>query len=370
MKDITETRRKIEEIDRNIAVSFEERMALVKDIADYKKEHGLSVRDSAREALLLEKNRAYIKNPEIEEYYVELQRAIVGLSCDYQERLMSGLKVAYCGVSGAFAHIAALKMFPSAQFFSYKSFEEAYRAVEIGDCDCCVLPLENSYAGEVDAVTDLLFTGSLFVNQVINLPIKHCLLAKSDTSAKDIKTVISHGQALKQCKGYISEKGFDSSEAANTAMAAELVKNSADKTLAAIASYEAADIYGLKVIERNINDSRGNSTRFAAFSRVQNKPSPSKLREDENFILVFTVQNKAGALAQTLNILGAHGYNMRSLRSRPMKNLEWQYFFYIEAEGNINSENGKALLKELSAICARLKLAGTYFVKNYEEVNL
>lgn len=368
MNDIMETRQKIEEIDRNIASAFEERMTLVKDIADYKKEYGLSVRDSAREAVLLDKNRGYIKNSEIEEYYVELQKAIVGLSCDYQERLLLGQKVAYCGVAGAFAHIAALKMFPTAQFFPYKSFEEAYRSVETGDCDCCVLPLENSYAGEVDTVTDLLFTGSLFVNQVINLPIEHCLLAKGDTSTKKIKTVVSHGQALKQCKGYISEMGFESLEAANTAMAAKLVKDSSDKTLAAIASYEAADIYGLKVIERNINDSRGNSTRFAAFSRVQNKPSPSKLREDENFILVFTVQNKAGALAQTLNILGAHGYNMRSLRSRPMKNLEWQYFFYIEAEGNINNANGKALLKELSAICARLKLAGTYFVKTYDDV--
>ena len=370
MIEIDVTRQKIEEIDREIARLFEKRMILSRDIAGYKKERGLSVKDSAREALLIDKNRAYIENPEIEEYYVKLQKTVMSLSCSYQERLLSGLKVAYCGVSGAFAHIAAIKMFPAAQYFSYKSFDEAYKAVENGNCDCCVLPLENSYAGEVDTVTDLLFTGNLYVNQVISLPIEHCLIAKEGAKIGDIKKVISHGQAIKQCKSYIAEKGFDFSEAPNTAMAAELVKNSKDDTVAAIASYEAAEIYGLKVLERNINDSRSNSTRFAAFSRVCNKPSPSKLREDENFILVFTVQNKAGALAQTLNILGAHGYNMRSLRSRPMKNLEWQYFFYIEAEGNINNENGRALLKELSAICARLKLAGTYFVKTYEEVNL
>lgn len=370
MKEIEVTRQEIEEIDKNIADLFEKRMNLAKDIAEYKKERGLSVKDSEREAALIQKNRAYIKNPEIEEYYVNLQKTVMNLSCSYQERLLSGLKVAYSGVAGAFAHIAATKMFPNANFFPYASFKDAYRAVENGDCDCCVLPLENSYAGEVDAVTDLLFTGNLYVNQVISLPIEHCLIAKDDTSLSDIKTVLSHEQALKQCSEYISEKGFDTLEAANTAMAAKAVKESTDKTLAAIASYDAAEIYGLKVIERNINDSRNNLTRFAAFSRVQNKPSVTGLREDENFILVFTVQNKAGALAQTLNIMGAHGYNMRSLRSRPMKNLEWQYFFYIEAEGNINNENGKALLKELSAICARLKLAGTYFVKRYEDVNL
>ena len=370
MKEIEVTRQNIEALDKEIAALFEKRMILARDVAEYKKERGLSVKDQARENALLSKNRAYISDPEIEEYYVELQKTVMALSCKYQERLLSGLKVAYCGVKGAFAHIAAIKMFPNAQFFPYKSFEEAYRAVESGDCDCCVLPLENSYAGEVDTVTDLLFTGSLYVNQVINLPIEHCLMAKENTSPESIKTVISHSQALKQCKGYIEEKGFETSESANTAMAAEAIKNSTDNTLAAIASYDAAELYGLKVIERNINDSRGNSTRFAAFSRVQNIPAQSKLREDENFILVFTVQNKAGALAQTLNILGAHGYNMRSLRSRPMKNLEWQYFFYIEAEGNINTANGKALLTELSAICARLKLAGTYFVKTYADVNL
>lgn len=364
MREIESVRQEIEQIDKEIACLFEKRMYAAKDIAAFKKERGLSVKDSARESALLEKNRSYIKNSEIEEYYVELQETITDLSCKYQNRLMSGLKVAYCGVPGAFAHIAAMKMFPSSDFISYKSFDEAYQSVENCECDCCVLPLENSYAGEVDSVTDLLFTGNLFVNQVINLPIEHCLIAKDNAKIEDIKTVISHTQALKQCKGYISEAGFQSLEAANTAMAAKYVKESPDKTIAAIASYETAELYGLKVLERNINDSRNNSTRFALFSRVQSRPSPSKLREDENFILVFTVQNKAGALAQTLNILGAHGYNMKSLRSRPMKNLEWQYFFYIEAEGNVNNENGKALIRELSAICARLKLAGTYFTKN------
>ena len=361
MKDLNETRSKIEEIDREIAGLFERRMELSKSVADYKKEHALPVKDAARESALIDKNRGYIKNPEILEYYVRLQKNIMSLSCDYQERLISGMRVAYCGVEGAFAYIAAKKLYPSAELVPFKSFEATYRAVEDGECDCCVLPLENSYAGEVDTVADLLFTGSLFVNQVINLPIEQCLIAKQGAALSDIKTVISHEKALKQCDDYIKRAGFEAVEATNTAVAAKTVAESDDAALAAIASAYTAELYGLCVLEHNINDSRNNMTRFAAFSRAQNLPQKSKLRENESFILVFTVQNRAGALAQTLNIIGAHGYNMKSLRSRPMKGLEWQYYFFIEAEGNVNNENGRALLSELSAICARLRLAGTYY---------
>jgi len=370
MKELEAVRGQIEEIDKKIAELFEKRMAFSKDIAKFKKERGLSVKDTARENALLNKNRAYISDSETEEYYVQLQKKIMELSCDYQMRLISGLCVAYCGVPGAFAHIAAKNMYPSANFKPYRTFEDAYRAVENGECDCCVLPLENSYAGEVDTVADLLFTGNLFVNQVISLPIEHCLVAKPSSSPEMIKKVISHAQALKQCGEYLKRAGFEADEVSNTAIAANTVKNSDDDSLAAIASFEAAELYGLKVLERHINDSRNNSTRFASFSRVQNRPQKEKLRGNENFILVFTVQNRAGALAQTLNIIGAHGYNMKSLRSRPMKGLQWQYFFYVEAEGNINNENGRTLLLELSAICARLKLAGTYYTNSSEDNNL
>ncbi|MCR4719956.1 MAG: chorismate mutase [Firmicutes bacterium] len=370
MNELETVRSGIEEIDKKIAELFEKRMAFSKDVAQYKKERGLSVKDLSRETALLNKNCSYIKDPETEEYYVLLQKRIMELSCDYQERLISGMRVAYCGVPGAFAHIAAHNMYPSSNLIPYKTFEDAYHGVENGECDCCVLPLENSYAGEVDTVADLLFTGNLFVNQVINLPIEHCLVAKPSSNPEMIKKVISHAQALKQCEEYIKNAGFETDEVSNTAIAANMVKNSDDDSLAAIASFEAAEIYGLKVLDRHINDSRNNSTRFASFSRVQNRPQKEKLRENENFILVFTVQNRAGALAQTLNIIGAHGYNMKSLRSRPMKGLEWEYFFYIEAEGNINNENGRTLLLELSAICARLKLAGTYYTKSSEDIKL
>ena len=367
MKEIDEIRTKINEIDKEIAALFEERMSCVKEVAAYKKERGLPIKDATRETALIERNLTYLNNPDISEYYITLQKDIMGISCKYQERLNSGLKVAYCGVEGAFAHIAAKKMYPNADILPYPTFADAYMAVEKGDCDAAILPLENSYAGEVDNVFDLLFTGSLYVNRVMELPVSHCLIAKQGTSKENIKKIISHPQALKQCDGYINKNAFEYEECSNTALAAKIVRDSEDDTLAAIASSLTAELYGLKIIEGQINDSRNNTTRFASFSRVQNTPTPSKVREDENFILVFTVQNKAGALAQTLNIIGAHGYNMRSLRSRPMKGLEWQYFFYIEAEGNVSNENGRNLIRELSAICARLKLVGAYYTEKSED---
>ncbi|MCF0237871.1 MAG: ACT domain-containing protein, partial [Sphaerochaetaceae bacterium] len=134
-------------------------------------------------------------------------------------------------------------------------------------------------------------------------------------------------------------------------------------SLGAIASEETASIYGLKVLAKAINTSETNTTRFGVLSRCKNATVSIAKREDEHFILEFSVQNKAGALAQTLNIIGAHGFNMISLRSRPMKNLNWNYYFFIEAEGNINTSNGREMLQELSVICAKLKLIGSYYVK-------
>ena len=192
-----------------------------------------------------------------------------------------------------------------------------------------MLPLENSYAGEVGAVMDLLFSGELYINQVLDMEIDHSLLGVEGAAA-----------------------------------AAEYVRRANDPALAAIASEDAAEVFGLRVLERGINTMRTNTTRFAALSRTQNQPETTKKREDENFVLVFTVQNDAGSLAQTLNIIGAHGYNMRTLRSRPMKGLSWKYFFYVEAEGCINNTNGREMLQELSATCAKLRLVGAYYANN------
>ena len=178
---------------------------------------------------------------------------------------------------------------------------------------------------------------------------------------EDLKIVFSHPQALAQCQGFIENLGLEQKSYSNTAVAAKTVKELNDKTVAAIASEETAKIFGLEILKTNINEQRANTTRFFAFSRALNMlPSSNARKQNEHFILVFTVKNEAGALAKTIDIIGAHRYNMRNLRSRPMKELMWSYYFYIEADGNINTSDGKDMLRELGATCDRLKLAGTY----------
>lgn len=367
MSKLEESRQSINRIDKEMAKLFEERMKVCADIADYKKEHGLSVRDPGRETELVNRNCAFIENAELESYYVQFLRGMIDVSCRYQSRLMGSMKVAYCGTKGAYAYIAAKRMFPEATLIEMGSFGEVYRAVESGECDSAVLPLENSYAGEVGEVMDLMFSGNLYVNQVIDVPILHNLMAPKGATLSDIKTVVSHRQALDQCALYLNTHGFETKEYSNTALAAKAVGEANDITVAAIASKETAELFGLEILERDINDSKNNITRFAAFSPASSRPASTVKRVDESFILVFTVQNEAGSLAKALNIIGAHGFNMRNLRSRPMKSLRWSYYFYIEAEGNVNTENGSDMLRELSAVCAKLRMAGSYYTENIRD---
>lgn len=154
------------------------------------------------------------------------------MSCKYQSALMRKMRVAYSGTTGAFAHIAAKRMFPEAEYVAFSSFKEAYDAVQSGEYDCAVLPIENSYAGEVGEVMDLIFSGDLCINQVLDVPIEHDLLAVDGASIDDIKTVVSHPQALAQCGEYILGHGFETKTYSNTALAAEFVKEQNDPSIA------------------------------------------------------------------------------------------------------------------------------------------
>ncbi|MBQ9792955.1 MAG: chorismate mutase [Clostridia bacterium] len=363
MTKLDDSRQRINDIDKQMAKLFEERLAVAKDIAEYKIQHGLPVLDKQREKELIEKNSSYITDEIAKEYYINYITNTLDISKKYQSRLMQGIKVAYSGVEGAFAHIAAKKMFPNATYISFGDFSKAFNATVDGTCDVCVLPLENSYAGDVGLVMDLIFSGSLYINQVYELEVVHNLLAKKGTTLKDIKTVISHPQALSQCHDYISQNNFKSLEAQNTAIAAKLVSEGSDKSLAAIASSENAQLYNLEILQTRINTSNNNTTRFGAFSRCTNKTKPAG-KTGENSMIMFTVKNEAGALAQTLNIIGSHKFNMKSLHSRPMKELMWQYYFYIELEGNINTGNGEKMLEEMLEYCDKLKVVGTYLANN------
>ena len=357
MDKLEKARKRINEIDKEMATLFAERMEAVKDVSDYKAERGLPILDSSREAQVIKNNASNVSDPVLREYYVNFLQKVMDISKAYQSRLQKGLVVAYSGVEGAFAHIAAHKHFPDAKLVSYESFKEAYNAVVSGECDTAVLPLENSYAGEVGQVMDLIFSGPLYVNSVLEIAITHNLLGTPDAKIEDITDVYSHPQALAQCAKYIKEHNFNQNSYTNTALAALYVKEQNDPHLAAIASRETAELYGLRVLDHDINSSRSNTTRFGIFSRVE---STAQNESKERFIIVFTVKNEAGALAEIVNIIGKYGYNMINLRSRPMKELLWQYYFFVEAEGNINSKEGKEMLERLSHSCDKLKLVGSY----------
>ena len=356
MDKLSKARIMINEIDKKMAKLFCERMEASKLVAEHKQEHGLPIYDAVREAAVIENNSKMVENDEIRSYYINFLKFTMKLSRQYQHKLISGMKVAYSGVEGAFAHIASGKIFPDGHKIPYGDFSAAYDAVVSGECDCAVLPIENSYAGEVGQVLDLMFSGSLYINGVYDLEVSQNLMGLADSKLSDIREVVSHQQALMQCADFIKEHGFDQIQATNTAIAAQKVAQGKDKTVAAIASRETAELYGLKILQKDINESNFNTTRFAVFSRAENTDKAS----GNNFLLLFTVSHVAGALAKAINVIGEHGFNMRVLRSRPVKDSNWQYYFYVEAEGNVNSEQGKNMLSDLKQYCEQLKVVGNY----------
>ena len=358
MNELEQARSVIDQVDREMAELFCRRMEAVRQVARYKQERGLPVLDEGRERLVIEKNAARVEDDALRSYYTLFLQDMMRTSRRYQQRLMEGMLVAYSGVEGAFAHIAAGRIFPSGVRMGFGSFAQAYEAVVRGECDCAVLPIENSYAGEVGQVIDLIFSGPLHVNGVYDLTIHQNLIGLPGSRVQDIQEVVSHPQALGQCDAYIARHGFRAVSCGNTAMAAQEVARDGDPTRAAIASEETAALYGLEVLEANINQSGMNTTRFAVLSRVENTQERSGA--DDRFILVFTVKNEAGALARAVNIIGAHGFNMRVLRSRAMRDLLWQYYFFVEGEGAIHSAAGRAMLEQLDGLCDRLRVLGTY----------
>lgn len=359
MEDLNQLRAEIDQIDDQMAELFCRRMRTVGKVALYKKEHGLPVLDAQREQSLTDKNALRVPDAVLRSYYATFIQDTMRLSRQYQHRLLEGMRIAFSGVEGAFASIATGKIFPDGIRVPFSDFKDAYNAVSRGDCDSAVLPIENSYAGEVGQVMDMIFSGPLYVNGVYDLPLNQNLIGLPQAGIDDIKIVVSHPQALAQCASYIKDHGFEQQSYTNTALAAQYVKQQNDKQIAAIASDETARLYGLKVLESKINEDRQNTTRFAVFSR--SAAIPQKKSGQEHFILVFTVRNEAGMLAKAISIIGKYGFNMRSLRSRPMKGLMWQYYFYIEAEGSIQSAEGREMLEKLSSYCDKLKIAGNFF---------
>jgi chorismate mutase/prephenate dehydratase len=356
MSKLEEARKIINEVDCAMAELFAKRMKAVETVAEYKKERGLPVLDAAREEEVLRRNAAYIEDEGLQSYYVNFLKSNMAISRRYQRRLLEGMRVAYSGVPGAFADIAARKIFPDANALPYKDCKEAYEAVVSGECDCAVLPIENSYAGDVTQVMDLAFFGNLSITGIYDMEITQNLVGLEGATLTDIKEVYSHPQGLGQCADYIRDHGFIAHEASNTAVAAKKVAEEGKKEIAAIASIETAALYGLKVLDKSINAASINSTRFAVFTRFPNRNAA----KDNYFVMNFTVKNEAGSLGKAISAIGDCGFNLRALKSRPSKDLIWEYYFFAEGEGNINSSEGEKMIAELQKHCSNLKIVGCF----------
>lgn len=356
MNELQQAREIINDTDAKIAELFEKRMDAARMVAHYKKQNGLQIDDFTREEQLIARNCELINNEDYKSYYVNFLRSTIDVSKAFQHRLLDGMRVAYSGVEGAFANIVAARIFPDANCVGYADFKAAYNAVVNGECDCVLLPIENSFNGDVGKVMDLAFFGTLFVNGIYEADIVQNLLAVKGTTIDEVKQVISHPQALGQCASYIEKHGFTTIEAVNTAVAAKQVAEMGRHDIAAIGSDEAAARFGLKKLEAHINESNTNTTRFAVFTRSAKAPAAT----DDHFIMLFTVNNAAGSLGRAVSVIGEHGFNLRALKSRPTKELVWDYYFYAEGEGNINSDEGKKMLDDLSSCCSNLKILGSF----------
>ena len=269
---------------------------------------------------------------------------------------MSKLKIAYSGIEGAFAYISAKHIFPNEELISFQNFQETYDSVVKDECDYAVIPIDNSYSGEVPQVMDLLFYGDLYIKGIYSLPVVQNLLGLPDSDESMIKRVVSHPKALEQCDQYITDHGFVITEATNTARAAKEVADLGDNTVAAIASKETAELYGLKVLREAINESDDNTTRFLVLSKEIGRVSNTD--ERDSFIMLFSVPNESGALVKALQIIGEYGFNMKVVHSRPLKNYIWQYYFYVEIEGEYGNENGVKMLEKLEKECSIVKVLG------------
>ncbi|MBP3367999.1 MAG: chorismate mutase [Clostridia bacterium] len=335
---------------------FTERMAAAKDVATYKKENGMPIFDASREAQVIEKNSARVEDDTLRSFYVEFLKYNMKISKDYQRQLLGGMKVAFCGVRGAFGETASKKIFDKSTVVPYASFKDAYKSVEDGECDVVVLPIENSFEGDVAPVLDLMFFGSLFAKGIYELEVVQNLLVKPGTKIENIKEVVSHPQALGQCAKFIEDHGFKVTEMSNTALAAKMVSESDRTDIAAIASEGAGELYGLNVAVPHINTSSTNVTRFVVLSRAKETPKES----DKKFILYFTVKNESGCLGKALSIIGDYGFNLSALKSRPTKDVVWDYYFFAEGSGNINGDIGTLMIRKLGDVCSSVKIVGSF----------
>ena len=376
MLDLNEIRNKIDTIDRQMVALYEERMQLCTEVAEYKIETGKKVLDLAREESKLKAIDAMVKDDNNRHGVEELFTQIMAMSRKMQYRLMeqNGLtlrepcelideidkkncKVVYQGVPGAYSYIAMKRFFGEhVSNMNVASWKDAMETVKSGEADFAVLPIENSTTGIVAKVFDLLQEYDNYIIAETFVKVEHALLGLPQTDLSNVKVVYSHPQGLLQCEKYLDQhEEWQRIGQQNTAGSAKKVLDEMNPEHIAIASKEAAECYGLKVLDENISDSDVNTTRFVI---VTNKRM--FVKGAKKMSICFETNDEAGTLYNLLSHIIYNGLNMTKIESRPIEGKPWEFRFFVEFTGNIDDLEVKNALRGIEEEANAIKFLGNY----------
>lgn len=375
--DIAEIREQIDSVDNEIVQLFKKRMALSAQIADYKKEHNMPIYVPAREREILQ-DVAEKAGPEMANYSRVLYSMLFELSRSYQSKrnaettplyqnITKSIEntdklfpqspfVACQGVEGAYSQIACEKMFKSPMIMYFKNFDGIFNAIEQGLCQYGILPIENSTAGSVKKVYDLMIHHNFSIVKTFRMKIDHNLIANPGAKLSDIKEIYSHEQAINQCNDFLKElSGVQIIPVENTAVAASMVAQSGRNDVAAISSHACEALYGLKSLADSIQDAGNNRTRFICISKnLEIYPGSDKTS------IMMILPHKPGALYRVLARMYVLGINVIKLESRPIPDRDFEFMFYFDLETSIYSEEFVQLMCELDDLCEDFKYLGSY----------
>ena len=377
MEDLSTIRERINEIDNKIVELWKERMETCLSVAQYKKENNLPVLDARREAELL--NRVgNMAGDELEVYSRVLYDTIMTVSKSYQHQFLSKgnaltekirnaventeklfpskAMVACQGVPGAYSGIACEKIFRYPTVSYFKTWHDVVNAVEKGLCKYGVLPIENSTAGSVNNVYDLMAEHNFYIVKSFRLKINHCLLGNKGATLEGIKEIYSHEQALNQCSEFLRQHGdIKVNVCENTAMAAKMVMESGRTDVAAISSENCRDLYSLTMLSSDIQNKDNNYTRFICISKeLEVYPGADKTS------IVLTLPHRPGSLYHTLARFYALGINVIKLESRPMQNKDFEFMFYFDMSVSVYDDAFYEILEQLSDECEYFNYLGSY----------
>ena len=375
--DLKECRNQIDAIDKNLVQLFVQRMNLSAQIADYKKNNNMPIFVPARERAILQ-DVAELAGPDMANYTRVLYSMLFELSRSYQskcclestplyQQITNSIEntpklfpqapmVACQGVEGAYAQIACEKIFKNPFIMYFKNFNAVFNAIEQGLCQYGILPIENSTAGSVKKVYDLMIKHNFSIVRTFRLKIDHNLLANPGATIDDIKEIYSHEQAINQCSDFLkNHPNIQIIPVENTAVAANMVAQSGRKDVAAISSHACEELYGLHSLADSVQDKGNNRTRFICISKnLEIYPGANHTS------IMLTTAHKPGALYKVLARLYTLGINVIKLESRPIPDRDFEFMFYFDLETSIYSEEFVQLMCELDDLCEEFKYLGSY----------